>query len=173
MARVKASLVSLSATALLTLLLSEGYTDRAVIPTKGDVPTVGFGSTVYPDGTRVQIGDEINPVRAIIVAQDHISKAESQFRDTIPDVLLYQAEYDQYMDFIYQYGIGTWKKSSMLKHLLDGEYRQACDALLLYKYSGGYDCSTVINGTPNKICYGSWLRQLERHDKCVSAGGGQ
>ena len=34
----------------------EDYTDRAVIPTKGDVPTVGFGSTRHEDGSRVQMG---------------------------------------------------------------------------------------------------------------------
>ena len=37
--------LSLSAAALVGILLHEGYTDRAVIPVNGDVPTIGFGAT--------------------------------------------------------------------------------------------------------------------------------
>ena len=37
--------MTLSAAALVGILLHEGYTDRAVIPVKGDVPTIGFGTT--------------------------------------------------------------------------------------------------------------------------------
>jgi lysozyme len=35
--------LTLSATALVGIVLHEGYTDRAVIPVQGDVPTIGFG----------------------------------------------------------------------------------------------------------------------------------
>ncbi len=35
--------LTLSAAALVGIVLHEGYTDRAVIPVKGDVPTIGFG----------------------------------------------------------------------------------------------------------------------------------
>lgn len=163
--------LSLSAAALVGLLVSEGWTDRAMIPTKNDVPTVGFGSTVHMDGTPVKMGDTIDPVRAIITAQNHISKDERRFRESIPDVPLHQDEYDLYMDFVYQYGIGNWRTSSMRMHLLAGEYRQACDALLMWRRAGGYDCSTTINGQPNKRCWGVWARQLERHSKCIAAQG--
>ncbi|MBD3814505.1 MAG: lysozyme, partial [Betaproteobacteria bacterium] len=37
--------LTLSAAALVGIVLHEGYTDRAVIPVKGDVPTIGFGTT--------------------------------------------------------------------------------------------------------------------------------
>ena len=33
--------LTLSAAALVGIVLHEGYTDRAVIPVKGDVPTIG------------------------------------------------------------------------------------------------------------------------------------
>ena len=44
--------LTLSAAALVGIVLHEGYTDRAVIPVKGDVPTIGFGTT-----SGVKIGD--------------------------------------------------------------------------------------------------------------------
>ena len=37
--------LTLSAAAFVSLLVSEGYTDKAIIPVKGDVPTYGFGTT--------------------------------------------------------------------------------------------------------------------------------
>ena len=30
--------------------VKEGYTPKPVIPVKGDVPTIGHGTTVYPNG---------------------------------------------------------------------------------------------------------------------------
>ena len=163
--RVAVGALSLSAAALIGLATHEGYTGRAVIPTKGDVPTVGFGSTRHEDGSRVKMGDTVTPVQALQKLQAHVNKEEALFRASLPGVSLTQAEYDLYMDFIYQYGSGTWNSSSMRKHLLAGQHRQACDALLRYRFAGGFDCSTP----GNKRCMGVWTRQLERHRKCLEA----
>src|SRR5674476_16837 len=97
--------LTLSASAFIGLVVHEHYTDTAVIPTHNDRPTVGFGSTFNEDGTPVKLGDTTTPVRALIKAQAHISKAEGLFRELLPDVKLYQGEYDLYMDWTYQYGI--------------------------------------------------------------------
>ena len=55
--------ISLSATALVALLVHEGYRDNAYIPVAGDVPTIGFGTT-----TGVKLGDRTTPEKAITVA---------------------------------------------------------------------------------------------------------
>lgn len=163
-ARIIVAALTLSASAFVTLLVSEGYTDKAIIPTKNDRPTSGFGSTFNADGSPVKIGDTTTPVRALITAQAHISKEEQKFRDSLPGVRLYQGEYDLYMNWVYQFGIGNWMQSSMRRNLLAGDYVAACNALLLYKYSGGYDCSTP----GNKRCAGVWDRQQERNRKCLA-----
>lgn len=163
--RIIAAAMSLSAAAFIGLVSHEGYTERAVIPTKNDVPTVGFGSTVHEDGSRVRMGDRTDPVNALKKAQAHISKEEARFRASLPGVTLTQGEYDTYMDFIYQYGSGAWSSSSMRRHLLAGQHRQACDALLRYRFAGGYDCSTP----GNKRCMGVWTRQQARHKACIGA----
>lgn len=162
--RSAVAMLTLSATAFVTLLVSEGYTDKAVIPTQNDRPTKGFGSTYNEDGTAVKIGETTTPVRAIITAQAHISKEEQKFRDSLPGVKLYQGEYDLYMDWVYQFGTGAWGKSSMRRNLMASNYVAACNALLLYKYSGGYDCSTP----GNKRCAGVWARQQERNKQCLA-----
>lgn len=155
----------LSAVAFVGILTSESYTDSAIIPTKNDRPTVGFGSTFHANGAPVRMSDKITPVRAVQLAATHLSKEESAFRASLPGVALHQGEYDVYIDWTYQYGAGAWRSSSMRRELLAGRYAQACGALLLYKRSGGYDCS--IPG--NKVCAGVWARQLERHNKCMGA----
>lgn len=163
--RVLVASLSLSLAGFLGVVGYEHYTDTAVIPTKNDVPTVGLGSTVYEDGSRVKMGDKITPVRAIHLAGAHIAKEERVFRESLPGVALTQAEYDLYMDWVYQYGTGAWRKSSMRTHLLAGNYPQACESLLQYRFSGGYDCSTP----GNRRCMGVWTRQKERHAKCLAA----
>ena len=125
--------LSLSAAALVGLVASEGYTDKAVIPTRGDRPTVGFGSTFHENDTPVKMGDTTTPVRALIKAQAHIGKAEAAFRDSLGGVALHQGEYDLYVDWVYQYGMGAWLNSGMRRELLAGNYTAACDALLDYR----------------------------------------
>ena len=170
--RIAVAALALSAAGLVGIVTREGYTEQAIIPTKGDVPTAGFGSTVHADGTRVRMGDRLDPVRALHTAQAHISRDEAQFRASLPGVALTQGEYDLYLDFTYQYGISNWRGSSMRTQLLAGNYTAACDALLRYRFAAGYDCSTTINGQPNKRCWGVWTRQQERHAKCLAEQGG-
>lgn len=178
--RIAVAALALSAAGLIGIATHESYTDEAVIPTKGDRPTLGFGSTFKEDGTPVKMGDRTDPVRALHIVQAHIGRCEQEFRDSLPGVYLTQGEYDLYLDFAcYQYGMSNWRTSSMRRHLLATtqaqtpawamtEYRAACDSLLLWKKAGGYDCSTVIDGKPNKRCWGVWERQLERHAKCLA-----
>ena len=168
-ARSLVSALALSAAALIGLVASEGYTEKAVIPTVGDRPTVGFGSTFHESGAPVKIGDTTTPQRALAKAYAHISKDERAFQQSLPGVALYQAEYDIYIDFVYQYGMNNWNGSSMRRELIAGDYVKACAALLRWKRAGGYDCS--IPG--NKRCAGVWARQLDRHAQCMAAQSGE
>lgn len=165
--------LAVSATFLIGLAVKEGYVDTAMVPMQNDRPTVGFGSTFNEDGTPVKLGDRTDPVRALIKAHAHITKEEARFRASLPGVSMYQGEYDLYMDWVYQYGTGRWEKSSMRRHLMARNYQAACDALLLYKYAGGFDCSDPKNWYgKGGDCRGVWDRQVERHRLCTSLQGG-
>ena len=166
--RIIVSALTLSAAGLIGIAVRENYTESAVVPTQGDRPTVGFGSTYRVDGAPVRMGDRTDPVRALHTVSAHLAREEQQFRTSLPGVALTQGEYDLYMDFVYQYGSGNWAASTMRRQLLAGNYRAACNALLAWRKSAGYDCSTTINGQPNKRCWGVWERQQERHAKCLA-----
>lgn len=163
--RVSVGLLTVSLAGFGAWKASEGFTDTAVIPTKDDVPTIGHGSTRYEDGKPVKMGDTITPARAELLARNLMTQDQRQFAASLPGVKLHQVEFDLYMDFTGQYGIGNWRSSSMRRNLIAGEYAQACTDLLKYRYAAGFDCSTP----GNKRCWGVWSRQLERNAKCKAA----
>ena len=171
--RVAVGALTLSAGGFSSWAAYEGFTEEPVIPVEGDVPTIGYGSTRYEDGTRVNLDDPaITPERAEELARNLFEVDEKRFKGSIPGVELHQTEYDLYLDFVGQYGIANWNRSSMRRHLLAGNHAKACDALLMWRYAGGYDCSTRVDGEPNKRCWGVWKRQIDRHEKCISVQGG-
>lgn len=147
-----------------SLIGFEGYKPKPYLDS-GNVPTIGIGSTTYEDGTKVTMKDKpITQKRAIEISKAHVAKDEVAFRKSLTGVKLSQAEYDSHMDFVYNFGISNWNKSSMLKNLRSGNYVSACKSLLKYKYVNKRDCSIKSNN-----CYGVWVRQLYRYEKCMSA----
>ena len=163
--RTAVAALALSAAGFAAWIASEGFTPGPVIPTKGDVPTIGHGSTRYEDGRPVKLTDPpITRKRAAELARNLHSEEEQRFKASLPGAMLTQGEFDLYLDFTGQYGIGNWRASSMRRYLLAGQYRQACDALLRYRFAAGYDCSTP----GNRRCPGVWKRQQERHAKCIA-----
>jgi len=162
--RIIIGALSLSASALIGLAVSEGYRDTAYIPTKGDVPTLGFGTTTRLDGSPVQMGDRTNPVEALQRKQRDLIKFEGALK-TCVKVPLHQAEYDVYVDHAYNIGSGAFCSSTIVRRLNTQDYTGACDAILMWRRVGAQDCS--VPG--NKICWGLWERRLAAHAKCKAA----
>lgn len=154
--------IGLSAAALISIAISEGYTDRAVIPTKGDVPTVGFGTTTRPDGSPVQMGDRTNPVEALERKARDLQRFEGALKSCVR-VPLYQHEYDAYVDLAYNIGPGAFCGSTVVRRLNAMDYEGACDAILMWKRVGAQDCSAP----GNRVCWGLWQRRLATHQKCL------
>lgn len=163
-ARTTAAALALSASALVALVTHEGYTDSAVVPTKGDRWTIGHGSTLRDDGTPVQMGDTITAPKALARTLAHVQKDESALRQCVT-APLHQREYDLMVDFAYQYGVPTLCSSSIAKMANAGRYTDSCGAYLRYRFAAGYDCSTP----GNKRCWGVWTRQLNRYNQCMEA----
>lgn len=163
-ARLTVSFLALSASALIGIAVKEGYEDVAYIPTKGDVPTLGFGTTTRPDGTPVQMGDRTNPVEALQRKQRDLLKFEGAIKSCVK-VPLYQAEYDVYVDMAYNIGTAGFCNSTIVRRLNTQDYVGACDAILMWNRVAKQDCS--IPG--NKVCWGLWQRRLALHERCKAA----
>jgi len=117
--RTAIAVLSLSAAGLIGILNREGYTDHAVIPVPGDVPTIGFGTT-----TGVKLGDKTNPMQAVGYVFRDIKLYEAAIKQCI-HVPLTQPEYDVYLDFSYNVGSGAFCKSTMAKKLNAYDYEVA------------------------------------------------
>jgi lysozyme len=168
--RVGIAGLALSAAAFVGILTREGYTDNAIVPTKGDVPTYGFGTT-----GGVKMGDKITPVKAAQRALADVAKFEGAIKRCVTAPLS-QAEYDLYVKFSYNVGETNFcysrdkagkiiGPSTLVRRLNAGDYAGACGAILLYKYAAGYDCSTP----GNTRCAGVWTDRKAAHAACVAA----
>ena len=130
-----AATLAASAAFFAALAAHEGYR-AAPYRDSGGVPTIGIGSTQYPDGRRVKMTDPpVTQAQAVELARAHVAKDEGRLKALLPGVQLSQAEYDVYTDFVYQFGADTFAKSSIRRHLLAGNHTEACRALLKYTAS--------------------------------------
>lgn len=131
MSRVQIAALSLSATALVGIALSEGYRSDAYVPVAGDIPTIGFGTT-----ENVRMGDKTTPERALVQLLKDSNKFEKAIKKCV-SVPLYQYEYDAYIELSYNIGPAAFCKSSIVKSLNSGDYAGACKGILKWdKFNG-------------------------------------
>jgi lysozyme len=157
--RVAIASLALSAAAFVGILTREGYTDDAIIPTVGDVPTLGFGTT-----GGVKLGDRTNPVNAVQRALADSAKFEGAIKSCVTAPLS-QAEYDLYTNLSYNIGSSAFCSSTIVKRLNAQDYAGACESILAWRYAAGFDCSMP----GNRRCAGLWTDRLKTHAQCVAA----
>lgn len=167
--RSAASALGLTAGILATWMGLEGFSASPIIPTQGDVPTIGHGSTHYEDGRRVTLADPpITRERAQELAANLLGNTYvACVQRSLGDTPMHPVEFAQAVDFAGQYGCRRWWESSMRRHYVAGSYGPACNAFLRYKFAAGFDCSTP----GNRRCAGVWTRQLKRHAACSAVTG--
>jgi len=141
--------ISLSATALVAIVLHEGYKDNAYIPLAGDIPTIGFGTT-----SGVKLGDRTTPEKALQMAMRDVQSYEGAVKSCVK-VPLSQNEYDAFISLSYNIGTGAFCKSTLVKKLNAGDYEGACKQILRWDQ---------FNGKPLS---GLTKRRQEEYKKCL------
>ncbi len=148
--------LALSASALVGIVMEEGYSDSAIIPIAGDVPTIGFGTTAG-----VQIGDMITPQVALVRALDDIQAFEGAIKQCVK-VPLAQREYDALVSFSYNIGSYAFCRSTLVKKLNAGDYSGACKEILRWTWAAGRNCRL-----PESKCYGLVKRRDREYRQCA------
>ena len=134
--RVSIAGVVLSAAAVAGLAAFEGYRQKAYIPVPGDVPTIAHGTTVYPDGKQVRIGDVTTPERALDYLRHDADKFAKAVKRCAP-VPMHQHEFDAFVSLTYNIGESAFCKSTLARKLKAGDYAGACQAILAWdKFKG-------------------------------------
>lgn len=153
--------LALSAAGLVGIVVQEGYSDAAIIPVKGDVPTIGFGST-----TGVKLGDKTTPPRALARALADVQAYEGALKRCVT-VPLYQHEYDAYVSLAYNIGPTAFCSSMLVKKLSAPDYPGACAEILRWKNFQGHDCSKAEY---KSLCGGLWTRRQAEFKQCMGGG---
>jgi lysozyme len=123
--------LALSAAAFFGVTRYEGYTDKAVIPVPGDVPTIGFGTT-----TGVKLGDRITPQEAFRRSLQDLQAFETSLKSCV-HVALYQHEYDAFVSLAYNIGSSAFCGSTLVRKLNAGDHAGACAEISRWNRQGG------------------------------------
>src|SRR5574340_220838 len=119
MSRANVATLALSAAALVSIALNEGYRGNAYNDGVG-VQTIGFGST-----QGVKPGDKTTPERALARLLKDANTHSEGIKRCIA-VPLYQHEFDAYSSLAYNIGVGAFCGSTLVKRLNTGDYAGAC-----------------------------------------------
>lgn len=101
------------------------------------IPTIGFGSTRYADGTKVKLIDmPITEVEAMELLRETLVNFEKCINKNVK-VPLNQNQFDSLVSFVYNVGCGNFEKSTLLKKLNEEDYIGASDEFVRWNKANG------------------------------------
>ncbi len=101
------------------------------------VPTIGYGSTYYPDGQRVRLTD---PPISEPEARRLMQATLAEFEDGISAALqvdVTQSQFDALVCWAYNVGINAAQQSTLMHRLNAGDVQGAADQFLRWNRAGG------------------------------------
>lgn len=101
------------------------------------VSTIGYGTTVYPDGRKVTLADGNVSRETAAGYLQHDLRACENVIDNVVDALLEQHHFDALVSFSYNVGVSAFETSTLLKLLNLGDYVGAADQFLRWNKGGG------------------------------------
>ena len=122
--------LAVSATALVSIALHEGYRGEAYKDAVG-VPTVGYGET-----RGVTMKSRTTPDRALVQLLSSANSHADDIRQCIK-VPLYQHEFDAYVSLAYNIGAKNFCGSTLVRRLNAGDYTGSCREIKRWNKAGG------------------------------------
>jgi lysozyme len=138
-ARVPIIIAMVTASTLAGIAQYEDYRPTAYIPVKGDVPTIGFGST-----KGVKMGDKTTPARALMRLNEEVQGVYADELKKCIKVPVHLHEFGAFVSLAYSVGAPTVcrkAKPGDPPNLIDlinaGRYPEACERIEAFKYGPG------------------------------------
>ena len=100
------------------------------------LPTIGIGTTRYPNGNTVKIGDTCT----LEQAETYLKKDLERFEESVNRLVglkIHQFMYDSLVSFAYNLGAGALQSSTLLKKVNLGKFKEASEEFLKWNKSGG------------------------------------
>jgi len=105
--------------------LSEGFRAAPYLCQAG-VPTIGYGTTIYPNGKRVKMKDRrITKETANKIMKHQIDKDYGATVNRYVQRDMTQNQFDALVSFVYNFGAGNFKGSTLLKKVNQGKHKRA------------------------------------------------
>lgn len=121
----------------------EGLELKAYRDSKG-LPTIGIGTTRYPDGTKVQMGDSCTEAQAYEWFRFDIARFEA-FINRVIKISLNQNQFDALISLVYNIGETNFTEGTVDYKLNANQIEAALQAWLKYVYSGGRKIDGLAN----------------------------
>lgn len=147
--RVAVATLVISMAGLFSITSHEGFRGEAYRDPVG-IPTIGYGET-----NGVKLGDRITQREALerlkVSANEHGKGMARCIK-----VPVSQNEYDAFLSFTYNVGVGAFCRSTLVKRLNQGDYEGACRELLKWDKAGGKVLKGLTRRRENeyKLCIG-------------------
>ena len=101
------------------------------------VPTIGYGTTYYPDGRRVRISDApVTEAQASDLLRANLGRYERAIEDALR-VDVTQNQFDALVCWSYNVGDGAAAGSTLMRRLNAGDVQGAADQFLRWNKAGG------------------------------------
>lgn len=127
----------------------EGFRRDAYLCPAG-VPTIGYGSTFYPDGRKVKLGDTITHSSAERLLQITVDTFAKDC-DRLITVPVNDNQFSALVSFTFNVGVHAFRNSTLLRVLNQGNYLEASNQFLRWNKAG----NRVLEGLTRR-------RQAER-----------
>ena len=106
--------------------------------------TIGFGTTIYPNGIRVKKGDICTEAQAKAYMAHDLKKFESAVNNAVT-VPLNQNQFDALVSLAYNIGTNAFKNSTLVKKLNAGDIHGASDQFDVWVNAGGKRMQGLVN----------------------------
>ena len=110
----------------------------------GGVWTIGYGTTFYPDGSKVKAGDVCTMEQAEQWLQIHCNNLVFEILHEVKSTLK-ENQLTALVCFVYNIGMGAFKKSTMLKLLNEGKYGEAAGQFPRWNKDNGKEVQGLTN----------------------------
>jgi lysozyme len=100
------------------------------------VPTIGWGTIQYPDGTKVRQGDIITQARADELLAWEVAEKAAGVRALVTSEMNAD-QFSALVSFAYNLGLGNLKKSTLLKRVNASEWTRAADEFRKWNKAAG------------------------------------
>ncbi|WP_394260761.1 lysozyme [Moraxella boevrei] len=132
------------------LAVFEGFRSNPYRDSVG-VATIGYGNTYYLDGSKVKMTDppiskdEAKRLKMAVINKDFAPAVNNLLEHQIKAGQINQNMFDALISLAYNIGVGALAKSSVIRHLKNGDKQASADSFLLWNKAGGKVLKGLVN----------------------------